>query len=710
MNPNPATRPTVLPTDETTTVPPASAGGSTDSGQRANAPNRGPFPDLPVAFGRYVLQRLLGAGGMGAVYLAHDSQLDRDVALKIPEFHKAGGKDRFLREARLAATLTHANLCPVYDAGEIDGRCYLTMPYLEGRPLSAFLHGKPVTVRAAVAMARQLAMAMSDAHAKGIVHRDLKPANVMITPKKVPIIMDFGLAYRANSAGDERLTQEGTVMGTPAYMPPEQVNGDVAAMGPASDVYSLGVILYEMLTGHVPFTGQFGTLISRIISEQPITPSNFRPEITGDLNVICARALAKEPRDRYPNMAAFAAALDAVLANKPLPQASRPVEFFSLAPEQVQSAESAIAQMFPSDVTSSHPPPKRPSHLKAMGREPHKPRRRRKRSKRHTTAWLVGIIIAAVCLFGLTFGIYRYATRASTDRAALAAIQRLDENPNDEPGLKALSDVLSHASRYQSATVFAAGRALALYRNHWDRAAELLRDHGDSGWRRALVAESKKPQNVADVIAVGDLWWAVATEESGTPRFKVRWHAAENYLRALAMPGAKNAEAEKRLKSSRGVAQEAMTRHWLQLPVIPLEPTKSDRAAPAAWRAVGFIGETGPRSWTMTLSPRGQKPQLSVAIDGDGKFRVDWPDGVQTTGPAKVFGQTNEVTVVLLPTSLEVYINGLTYSVPIQPAEALTAGAVCVAEASGSTSEIRSFEFIQADGVPTLTERITRSK
>jgi serine/threonine protein kinase len=210
---------------------------------------------LPAPFGRYKLLKLLGQGGMGTVYLAQDTQLDRRVALKIPLFDSADGShvlERFYREARAAATVHHPNICPIYDVGENDGVPYLTMAFIEGRPLAEIAGTKPLTPRQSALLVRKLALALAEAHQQKVIHRDLKPANIMIDRRSEPIVMDFGLARRSH-AGDVRMTQEGSAMGTPSYMPPEQVSGNVDLMGPGSDIYSLGVILYELLAGRLPF-------------------------------------------------------------------------------------------------------------------------------------------------------------------------------------------------------------------------------------------------------------------------------------------------------------------------------------------------------------------------------------------------------------------------------------------------------------------------
>jgi predicted Ser/Thr protein kinase len=267
-------------------------------------------PDLPERFGRYRVLRRLGRGGMGTVYLAHDTELDRRVALKVPRFgpDDAAGRQRFQREARSAAALAHPNVCPVYDVGEIDGVPFLSMAFVEGRSLAEVLGRGPLPPRRAALLARKLALAVAAAHDKGIVHRDLKPANVMLDADGEPVITDFGLARRLDS-GDARLTHEGAVLGTPAYMAPEQVSGDVAAHGPLTDVYSLGALLYEMLTGRLPFAGLASEVLVRVATVEPRRPSDLRGEIDADLEAIVLKAMAKEPAERFPSMRALATAL-----------------------------------------------------------------------------------------------------------------------------------------------------------------------------------------------------------------------------------------------------------------------------------------------------------------------------------------------------------------------------------------------------------------
>ncbi|MCI0683424.1 MAG: serine/threonine protein kinase [Gemmataceae bacterium] len=262
-------------------------------------------------FGRYVLQRLIGQGGMGEVHLAQDTLLKRTVALKIPKFADDAQihRDRFLREARSAALLTHSNICPVYDVGEVDGRPYLTMAYVDGPSLAARLHKSgPLDPYDAARLVGRLAVAMQHAHEQGVLHRDLKPGNILINSHGEPVVMDFGLAFRFDAETSDRLTEQGLVVGTPAYMPPEQVNGQT--LGPAADVYSLGVVLFEALTGKVPFEGPLGKLLAQIDSAAPPPPTTLRPDLEPALEAICLRALAKRPADRFADMAELAGALD----------------------------------------------------------------------------------------------------------------------------------------------------------------------------------------------------------------------------------------------------------------------------------------------------------------------------------------------------------------------------------------------------------------
>jgi serine/threonine protein kinase len=280
------------------------------SGPETSADATLPQSTAPARIGRYRVERLLGEGGMGAVYLAYDPQLDRPVALKVPRLTGTQADARFLREARAAAALHHPNICPIHDLGEADGLRYLCLAYVRGEPLSRRVGpGRPLPVAEAVALVRTVARAMHEAHRHGVVHRDLKPANIMIDEAGRPVVMDFGLA-RPYTPLATQLTAAGDIVGTPAYMPPEQIEGAHDRIGPACDIYALGVVLYELLAGTVPFHGDLVALASQIATDLPAPPSRHRPGLDPRLDAICLKALAKDSHDRWPSMAAFAEALD----------------------------------------------------------------------------------------------------------------------------------------------------------------------------------------------------------------------------------------------------------------------------------------------------------------------------------------------------------------------------------------------------------------
>ncbi len=284
-----------------------------------------PFPSLPAEFGRYRVLKLLGQGGMGAVYLAEDSQLGRQVALKLPFFGPSGASqriERFVREARSAAALHHPNICTVFDAGQIDGRPFLTMAHVSGAPLTGQIDPeRPMPQRRAAEIVRKVALALEQAHRKGVVHRDLKPANVMLSADGEPVVTDFGLAKRVGDgeANEAKLTQDGGIVGTPAYMSPEQVRGE--AVGPATDVYSLGALLFELLTGRPPYTGKVGAVLGQVLAA-PVPPvRELRPDVDARLDAICRKAMAKVPAERFASMAEVANALGLYLEASSAPPA-----------------------------------------------------------------------------------------------------------------------------------------------------------------------------------------------------------------------------------------------------------------------------------------------------------------------------------------------------------------------------------------------------
>ena len=256
--------------------------------------------------GRYQLQKLLGAGAFGHVYLAYDPQLDLSVALKVPirgAFQFPAERARFLREARAAVAVRHPAICPVYDVGETsDGQCYLALGYIAGESLAQRLaRCGPPDQRTAAKWVLQIAEGMAEAHHCGIIHRDLKPANIMLDTRSRPVIMDFGLARRDGS-DDAALTQQGQILGTPAYMSPEQARGDQTQVGPQSDIYSLGTIFYELLTGQRPYRGGIVEVLSQLEKSAPRPPRSLKPEIHSGLEQICLVAMAPLSEQRWTSM------------------------------------------------------------------------------------------------------------------------------------------------------------------------------------------------------------------------------------------------------------------------------------------------------------------------------------------------------------------------------------------------------------------------
>jgi clan AA aspartic protease (TIGR02281 family) len=275
--------------------------------------------DLQGRFGRYQIIQALGKGAMGAVYLAHDTQLKRHVAIKTPRFDDDPTGEllkRFYREAEAAATLRHANICPIYDVGQIEGRHFISMAYIEGRTLSDVIHnGESLNERQIMIVVQKLAQGLQHAHDHGIVHRDLKPANIMVDSQGEPIIMDFGLARKARNDGEASLTECGVILGSPAYMSPEQIEGGPESIGPASDQHSLGVILYEMLTGQIPFRGSVVNVLAQVISKEPARPTALRPEIDSRIEAVCLQMMAKKASDRFPSLKAVVSELATISKN-----------------------------------------------------------------------------------------------------------------------------------------------------------------------------------------------------------------------------------------------------------------------------------------------------------------------------------------------------------------------------------------------------------
>ncbi|MGD9735475.1 MAG: PASTA domain-containing protein [Solirubrobacterales bacterium] len=291
------------------------------------------IPAGTVFDGRYRIVQRIGGGGMADVYLAEDTHLQRRVALKVLHRHFAQDQqfvERFRREAEAAAGLSQPNIVAVYDRGDFEGTYYIAMQYVEGPTFRALID-RGLTIEQAVAIVRQVLEAARYAHRKGIVHRDLKPQNVIVDPEGKAMVADFGIAR----AGVSDITQTGSVMGTPHYLSPEQAQGqEVTAV---SDLYSIGVMLYEALTGRVPFEGENAVAIAmKQVSEVPQRPSSINPRVSPALDAVVMRALEKDPGQRFQNADAFIAALTAAMRE---PAAGGTASFTALPPAYVEPTD-----------------------------------------------------------------------------------------------------------------------------------------------------------------------------------------------------------------------------------------------------------------------------------------------------------------------------------------------------------------------------------
>ena len=286
------------------------AGGPSSDGQPQETPPTSPFTggeEVPCApgemIGRYKVLRWLGGGGQGDVYLAWDDQLCREVAIKIPRrdrFKTAAEQDRFLEEARTAARLKHPSIVPVHDFGRhTDGIPFVVMDYVEGRPLTKVLRSGRLSYRRLAGLMIQVADAVQYAHDLGVVHRDLKPANILIDAEGRPLITDFGLAERWEPAGGTAQFGTPELAGTLGFIPPELFVG-TGRVGPATDIYALGVTMYEALTGRNPFEGRTPMeVMPKVLLGEPRLPKDLRQDVPEPLQRICLKAMERAPEERY---------------------------------------------------------------------------------------------------------------------------------------------------------------------------------------------------------------------------------------------------------------------------------------------------------------------------------------------------------------------------------------------------------------------------
>ncbi len=327
--PLPYLAPGAAPHPPTRAVPPPQPPGSASGSARLapvrpiSDPAAAPAPGAPSRggerIGRYAVVSELGRGGMGVVYRAWDAELGRDVAVKMildPDRMGDRGRQRLQREARAAASLRHPGIVSVHEVGEHEGRPYLVMDFVDGRPLDEAREQDGLGPRRVAEIVRELAAALAHAHAAGVVHRDVKPQNILVDRAGRAHLVDFGLAAQT-LVGDDRLTRTGQLLGTPGYLAPEQARGDRGAVGPAADVFAVGGVLYWALTGEAPFAGETVLeVLRRVLHEEPVPPRRRDPRVHPDLETIALRCLEKDPARRYESAAVVEAELGRFLAGE----------------------------------------------------------------------------------------------------------------------------------------------------------------------------------------------------------------------------------------------------------------------------------------------------------------------------------------------------------------------------------------------------------
>src|SRR6266542_1819478 len=274
----------------------------------------------PAKFGDYELLEEIGRGGQGVVYRARQKSLNRTVALKViglGHWATEAHLKRFRREAEAAASLEHPGIVPIHEVGERDGACYFSMGFVEGGQLDAVAKREPMPIRRAAELIAKVARTVHYAHEHGILHRDIKPGNILLDRQGEPHLTDFGLARLVET--ESTITRTMEVLGTPSYMAPEQAVGNNAAISAITDVYGIGAVFYQLLTGHAPFAGgtTFET-VRLVLDTEPRKPRLLSPKIDRDLDTICLKCLEKDPKRRYASALALAEDLERWLKHQPI--------------------------------------------------------------------------------------------------------------------------------------------------------------------------------------------------------------------------------------------------------------------------------------------------------------------------------------------------------------------------------------------------------
>ena len=357
--------------------------------------------------GRYELHRRLARGGMADVFLARDQLLDRPVAVKVlfPEFATDPAfVERFRREAQSAANLNHPNIVSVYDWGQEQGTYFIVMEYIEGRSLADIIRNEgPLHPKRAAEVASDIAAALGFAHRNGVVHRDIKPGNVLISPTGQVKVADFGIARALNASAEDNLTQAGSVMGTATYFAPEQAQG--LPLDPRSDLYSLGVVLYEMVTGRPPFAGESPVAIAyKHVQEQPAPPRHANTDVPVPLEAVIMRLLAKNPASRYPSAEDLRADLRRFLDGQPV-----------LAMGAAAATAAGATQAVPQTRTRAYNDGTRMIPVEDLPPAYQEPRR--------SGAFLVVLILLLCVLGGLLFALAKVLTSSTTTTVATKDFQ-----------------------------------------------------------------------------------------------------------------------------------------------------------------------------------------------------------------------------------------------------------------------------------------------